>query len=893
MLVGGGQAMMTGDLNKGLMAGIGAYGGAGMGQYMANAGSVVPAAVAKDTVVQPTAAELAPVNVPVEAAPAPTGFKFSNTALGGDSNTSAAVQDALANYRMPAMQTNSAVEAYLQNNRSMMPLSTPTSTSAISNAPEFLTPRQLGSFPGGSSAPTVMNTAKDFDAFQRGLTGENALSFMKANPMQAAALASGPLMEATTATPPKAAVDSDRGANANAGIKYRPNFVNPLPAPNRYGIEQIYNRPAYMAEGGLTPALRTYQELQRQRADRGSQIDTRNQFDEYMKSIRGGTVRPTLPPVPTPKPITPNTPIDTSTINTGGGGGGNGGGGDGEGGGRESRYSPTSPMAGIESGSLGFQILDAYGRTPFPGAEVASLVSQDMLTGELAQAGKNAAKAEADARAGYAKGTMFGAPPSDPKTFAGAGYGVGNTMTTATGAGFPANPMSVDPAQAGQAIRDATLRDYSPSELAGASMTTPTTEAAPTISPVDPYAVDSDYVNTPAPEAAPTISPVDPYAVDSDYVNTPAPEAAPTISPVDPYAVDSDYVNTPAPEAAPTISPVDPYAVDSDYTADAQAAAEAAAAANTAATTAAQIDRINALMAADREAEAAKTAEKDKEQAEKYAAIAEREAVDASLAEKNAAIQAALESSPSVSLGTSTMPTGTDLAGTSSSLLGTGDPFAPTGPDISSPQKVGAAPSDGGAPPSGGSGDSDGGSQPTGPQGYQGGYNPGIGPSDGGDQDGGDQDGGDTSAGDTGSRDGTDSDSGGEGADGGDGDARGGYLQHGQFDQRMAQGGYAYGGLPNPYNLGSYSDGGRLLKGPGDGVSDSIPATIGKGQPARLADGEFVIPARIVSEIGNGSTDAGARKLYAMMDRIQASRKKTVGKGKVAKNTRAEKYLPR
>jgi hypothetical protein len=100
---------------------------------------------------------------------------------------------------------------------------------------------------------------------------------------------------------------------------------------------------------------------------------------------------------------------------------------------------------------------------------------------------------------------------------------------------------------------------------------------------------------------------------------------------------------------------------------------------------------------------------------------------------------------------------------------------------------------------------------------------------------------------------------------------------------------YANGG----YNLGSYSDGGRLLKGPGDGVSDSIPATIGKGRPARLADGEFVIPARIVSEIGNGSTDAGARKLYAMMDRIQSARGKTVGKGKVAKNTRADKYLPR
>jgi hypothetical protein len=108
--------------------------------------------------------------------------------------------------------------------------------------------------------------------------------------------------------------------------------------------------------------------------------------------------------------------------------------------------------------------------------------------------------------------------------------------------------------------------------------------------------------------------------------------------------------------------------------------------------------------------------------------------------------------------------------------------------------------------------------------------------------------------------------------------------------QHMANGGLS--AMANPYDLGSYSDGGRLLKGPGDGVSDSIPATIGKGRPARLADGEFVIPARIVSEIGNGSTDAGARKLYAMMDRIQAGRKKSVGKGKVAVNSRAYKHLP-
>jgi hypothetical protein len=110
------------------------------------------------------------------------------------------------------------------------------------------------------------------------------------------------------------------------------------------------------------------------------------------------------------------------------------------------------------------------------------------------------------------------------------------------------------------------------------------------------------------------------------------------------------------------------------------------------------------------------------------------------------------------------------------------------------------------------------------------------------------------------------------------------YDQENQTYEKMAEGGLSH--------LGSYSDGGRLLRGPGDGVSDSIPAMIGKKQPARLADGEFVVPARIVSEIGNGSTEAGARKLYAMMDRVQKARGKTVGKGKIAKNTRADKFLP-
>jgi hypothetical protein len=106
----------------------------------------------------------------------------------------------------------------------------------------------------------------------------------------------------------------------------------------------------------------------------------------------------------------------------------------------------------------------------------------------------------------------------------------------------------------------------------------------------------------------------------------------------------------------------------------------------------------------------------------------------------------------------------------------------------------------------------------------------------------------------------------------------------GDFSEMAAAGGVAH--------LGDYSDGGRLLKGPGDGVSDNIPATIGGKQPARLADGEFVVPARIVSELGNGSTEAGAKRLYAMMDRIQKARKKTIGKGKIAKDSKSSKYLP-
>lgn len=113
---------------------------------------------------------------------------------------------------------------------------------------------------------------------------------------------------------------------------------------------------------------------------------------------------------------------------------------------------------------------------------------------------------------------------------------------------------------------------------------------------------------------------------------------------------------------------------------------------------------------------------------------------------------------------------------------------------------------------------------------------------------------------------------------------------HGTAGSNFATGGtvaFAHGGLGD---LGSYSDGGRMLKGPGDGMSDSIPASIAGKRPARLADSEFVIPADVVSHLGNGSSDAGAKVLYKMMDRIRQAR---TGTKKQGKQINPDKMLPK
>jgi hypothetical protein len=118
----------------------------------------------------------------------------------------------------------------------------------------------------------------------------------------------------------------------------------------------------------------------------------------------------------------------------------------------------------------------------------------------------------------------------------------------------------------------------------------------------------------------------------------------------------------------------------------------------------------------------------------------------------------------------------------------------------------------------------------------------------------------------------------------------------GATTQSISNDGYGIGRLNNlageqsryqAQSLG-YADGG-YLNGQGDGMSDSIPATIEGKQPARLADGEFVVPADVVSHLGNGSSKAGSKRLYAMLDKVRHAR---TGNKKQGKQIKADKYLP-
>jgi hypothetical protein len=103
---------------------------------------------------------------------------------------------------------------------------------------------------------------------------------------------------------------------------------------------------------------------------------------------------------------------------------------------------------------------------------------------------------------------------------------------------------------------------------------------------------------------------------------------------------------------------------------------------------------------------------------------------------------------------------------------------------------------------------------------------------------------------------------------------------------QLAGGGMSYmeaGGTTGPTGAP------RDVVGNGDGMSDSVPADIEGVQEARLADGEFVIPADVVADIGNGSSDAGSKKLYDMMDRVRKARHGTTEQPPEIK---AERLMP-
>jgi len=104
-----------------------------------------------------------------------------------------------------------------------------------------------------------------------------------------------------------------------------------------------------------------------------------------------------------------------------------------------------------------------------------------------------------------------------------------------------------------------------------------------------------------------------------------------------------------------------------------------------------------------------------------------------------------------------------------------------------------------------------------------------------------------------------------------------------------SQGRFAAGGGIMGLKKGRFLDDATDRTGESDGMSDDLPAVINGTQPARLTDGEFVVPADVVSHLGNGSSKAGAKRLHVMMDRIRKAR---TGTKKQAPAVKAERFMP-
>jgi hypothetical protein len=104
----------------------------------------------------------------------------------------------------------------------------------------------------------------------------------------------------------------------------------------------------------------------------------------------------------------------------------------------------------------------------------------------------------------------------------------------------------------------------------------------------------------------------------------------------------------------------------------------------------------------------------------------------------------------------------------------------------------------------------------------------------------------------------------------------------------------AFSGYGGPEEgIAQFAEGGYLGGGDvnvqGDGMSDDIPANIDNEQPAALSEGEFVVPADVVSHIGNGSSEAGAKEFYGMMDRVRMAR---TGRKKQSPEIDPERFMP-
>jgi len=125
----------------------------------------------------------------------------------------------------------------------------------------------------------------------------------------------------------------------------------------------------------------------------------------------------------------------------------------------------------------------------------------------------------------------------------------------------------------------------------------------------------------------------------------------------------------------------------------------------------------------------------------------------------------------------------------------------------------------------------------------------------------------------------------GGGASGGAGGSAAG-TGNPDLDNPSSTGGLAHGGIAEMAKGGTPA---RYLRGQTDGMADKIPSNIDGVQPAKLSHGEFVIPADVVSHLGNGNSDAGAKVLYKMMDRVRQAR---TGNKNQGKQINPEKFTP-